>query len=53
MIDRVEKQRIMGMLRQTGLWAEADQYREQVRQRLRDEGKGKAGGCRRGMGCDG
>jgi hypothetical protein len=41
MIDRVEKQRIMGVLRQTGLWAEADQYREQARQRLRDDGKGK------------
>jgi len=41
MIDRVEKQRIMVVLRQTGLWAEADQYREQARQRLRDDGKGK------------
>ena len=41
MIDRVEKQRIMSVLRQTGLWAEADQYREQARQRLRDDGKGK------------
>ena len=41
MIDRVEKQRIMDLLRQTGLWAEADQYREQARQRLRDDGKGK------------
>ena len=41
MIDRVEKQRIMGVLRQTGLWAEADQYREHARQRLRDNGKGK------------
>jgi hypothetical protein len=41
MIDRVEKQRVMGVLRQTGLWAEADQYREQARQRLRDDGKGK------------
>lgn len=41
MIDRVEKQRIMGMLRQTGLWAEADQFREEVRQRLRGEGKTK------------
>ena len=41
MSERVEKQRIMGMLRQTGLWAEADQYREQVRQRLRAEGRSK------------
>ena len=37
----MEKQRIMAVLRQTGLREEADQYREQARQRLRDDGKGK------------
>ncbi len=41
MIDRVEKQRVMDLLRRAGLWAEADQYREEVRQRSRDDGKGK------------
>jgi hypothetical protein len=41
MIDRVEKQRIMGVLRQTGLWAEAKGYREAARQRLRKDGQGK------------
>ena len=41
MIDRVEKQRVMDLLRRAGLWAEADQYREAARQRLRAEGKTK------------
>ncbi len=41
MTERAEKQRIMELLRRAGLWAEADQYREQARQRLRDDGKGK------------
>ena len=41
MAERAEKQRIMELLRRAGLWEEADQYREAVRQRLRDEGKAK------------
>ncbi len=41
MIDRVEKQRAMDRLRRAGLWAEADEYREQARQQLRDDGKTK------------
>ena len=41
MIDRVEKQRVMYLLRRAGLWSEADEYREQARQRLRDDGKSK------------
>lgn len=41
MTDRVEKQRIMDLLRRAGLWEEADKFREEVRQRLRDDGKGK------------
>jgi hypothetical protein len=41
MADRVEKQRLMALLRRAGLWAEADQYREAARQRLRAEGKTK------------
>ena len=31
----------MDVLRTAGLWAAADEYREQVRQRLRTEGKTK------------
>ena len=41
MIDRVEKQRVMDLLRRAGLWAEASRHREEVRQRLREDGKGK------------
>ncbi|MHB8902307.1 MAG: hypothetical protein ACYC6Y_26405 [Thermoguttaceae bacterium] len=41
MIERVEKQRLMAQLRKAGLWEEADQYREEARQRLRAEGKAK------------
>lgn len=41
MIDRVEKQRVMDLLRRAGLWAEADKFREEVRQRLRAEKKTK------------
>lgn len=41
MIGRVEKKRVLDLLRRAGLWAEADEYREQARQRLRDDGKGK------------
>ena len=41
MIDRVEKQRVMDLMRRAGLWAEADRYREEVRQRLRADGKTK------------
>ena len=41
MADRTEKQRIMELLRQAGLWKEAEQYREAARQRFRDEGKTK------------
>ncbi len=41
-MDRVDKQRVMDLLRKAGLWEEADQYREEVRQRLREEGRGKA-----------
>jgi hypothetical protein len=40
-MNRADKQRIMELLRRAGLWEEADQYREGVRQRLRDEGKSK------------
>ena len=32
---------IMGVLRRAGLWEEADEYREEARQRLRVEGKTK------------
>ena len=41
MIDRVEKQQVMDLLRRAGLWEEAQEYREAARQRLRDEGKTK------------
>ena len=41
MAERAEKQRIMELLRKAGLWDEADKYREEARQRLRDEGKSK------------
>lgn len=41
MIDRVEKQRVMDLLRRAGLWKPAQEYREQARQRLRAEGKTK------------
>ncbi len=41
MTERVEKQRVMTLLRRAGLWAEADMYRGEVRQRLREDGKGK------------
>jgi hypothetical protein len=40
-MNRADKQRIMDLLRKAGLWEEADQYRERVRQRLRDAGKAK------------
>ena len=41
MTDRADKQRIMTLLRRVGLWEEAEKYREEVRQRLRGEGKTK------------
>ena len=41
MTDRVTKQRVMTLLRRAGLWGEAEEYREEVRQRLRAEGKTK------------
>ena len=41
MTDRADKQRIMDLLRRAGLWDKAEKYREEVRQRLRAEGKGK------------
>ena len=41
MTERAEKQRIMDLLRRAGLWDEAQEYRETVRQRLRSEGKTK------------
>ena len=41
MTDRVEKQRIMELLRRAGQWEEAERYREAVRQRLREEGTSK------------
>jgi len=40
-MDLAEKRETMTLLRRAGLWAEADKFREQVRQRLRDDGKGK------------
>ena len=42
MIDRVEKQRVMDLLRRAGLWAEAEEYREAVRRRCKSEGQGRA-----------
>ena len=41
MADRAEKLRVMDLLRKAGLWAEADKFREQARQRLRAQGRGK------------
>ena len=41
MIDRADKQQIMTLLRRVDLWEEAQEFREQVRQRLRADGKTK------------
>ena len=41
MIDRVEKSEVMDRLRRADLWEEAQAFREEVRRRLREEGKGK------------
>ena len=41
MTERAEKQRLMELLRRAGLWEEAERFREEVRQRLRTEGKNK------------
>ncbi len=40
-MNRAEKERTMTLLRRAGLWAEADKFREEVRQRLRAEKKRK------------
>jgi hypothetical protein len=40
-MERAEKQRLMAQIRKADLWNEANEYREDVRQRLRREGKGK------------
>jgi len=42
MADRTDKQRVMDLLRKAGLWDQADQFREEARQRLRDKGMDKA-----------
>ena len=41
MTENVDKTRIMELLRRAGLWAEAERHREEVRQRLRAEGRPK------------
>lgn len=41
MISRIEKKEIMDRLKKAGVWEEADHYREEVRQRLREDGKNK------------
>jgi hypothetical protein len=40
-MERAEKLSIMGRLKSAGLWEEAEEYREEVRQRLRAKGKSK------------
>ena len=42
MSERAEKQRIMRVLRGANLWDKAEEFREETRQRLREEGKTKA-----------
>ncbi len=40
-MNRTEKLEIMRRLRNVGLWDEAEKYREEIRQRLRTEGKSR------------